>query len=121
MTAPAICVRAADTLAHAARVMAQRQVKRLPVVDAHGRLVGVVSRGDLLKVFLRPDAEPRDPPPRRHPGAGRSGRRGQRSSAARRVMPCRERSRRSSHTLIRVIETGPPRMSAARTPNGTPS
>ncbi len=37
--------------------MARRHVKRLPVVDAEGRLVGVVSRGDLLKVFLRPDED----------------------------------------------------------------
>lgn len=32
-------------------------VKRLPVVDALGRIVGVVSRGDLLKVRLRADAD----------------------------------------------------------------
>lgn len=57
MTAPAVCVRAGATLAEAARTMARRHVKRLPVVDAEGRLVGVVSRGDLLKVFLRPDED----------------------------------------------------------------
>ncbi|MFC5905866.1 CBS domain-containing protein [Streptacidiphilus monticola] len=55
MTAPAVTVHADATLAEAARVMAVRRVKRLPVVDAEGVLVGVVSRGDLLKVFLRPD------------------------------------------------------------------
>jgi predicted transcriptional regulator len=32
-------------------------VKRLPVVDDLGRLIGIVSRGDLLKVHLRPDDE----------------------------------------------------------------
>ncbi|WP_340562242.1 CBS domain-containing protein [Streptomyces sp. GSL17-111] len=57
MTAPAISVRADATLAHAARAMARRGVKRLPVVDTEGRLAGLVSRGDLLKVFLRPDEE----------------------------------------------------------------
>lgn len=57
MTAPAITVHADATIAHAARTMAVRKVKRLPVVDAMGRLEGVVSRGDLLKVFLREDAE----------------------------------------------------------------
>ncbi len=55
MTAPPITVRAAATLPHAARLMARHRVKRLPVVDAHGVLRGVVSRADLLKVFLRSD------------------------------------------------------------------
>jgi osmotically-inducible protein OsmY len=35
--------------------MDAKKVKRLPVVDELGRLVGVVTRGDLLKVHLRPD------------------------------------------------------------------
>lgn len=39
----------------AARLMADRRIKRLPVVDADGRLKGIVSRADLLKIFLRPD------------------------------------------------------------------
>ncbi|MEU1305276.1 CBS domain-containing protein [Streptomyces shenzhenensis] len=55
MSTPAVSVRADATLAEAARIMALRQVKRLPVVTAEGLLDGVVSRGDLLKVFLRPD------------------------------------------------------------------
>ncbi|WP_128378854.1 CBS domain-containing protein [Streptomyces cavernae] len=57
MSAPAVTVHADASLAEAARIMARRRVKRLPVVDAVGMLQGVVSRGDLLKVFLRPDAE----------------------------------------------------------------
>ena len=48
------------TLAEAARRMADRGVKGLPVVDEHGALVGVVSRSDLVKVFLRGDDEIRD-------------------------------------------------------------
>ncbi|MCX4649940.1 CBS domain-containing protein [Streptomyces sp. NPDC055059] len=55
MSTPAVTVHADATLAEAARVMALRHVKRLPVVNAEGVLEGVVSRGDLLKVFLRPD------------------------------------------------------------------
>ncbi|WNO70286.1 CBS domain-containing protein [Streptomyces sp. AM8-1-1] len=55
MTRPAITVPGEAPLAHAARKMAVDRVKRLPVVDAAGRLHGVVSRSDLLKVFLRPD------------------------------------------------------------------
>ncbi|MFG2302598.1 CBS domain-containing protein [Actinacidiphila glaucinigra] len=57
MSAPAVCVHADATLAQAARVMAFRHVKRLPVIDGEGMLRGIVSRGDLLKVFLRPDEE----------------------------------------------------------------
>ncbi|GAB2942410.1 CBS domain-containing protein [Streptomyces heilongjiangensis] len=57
MTSPAVTVRADATLAEAARAMARARVKRLPVVDELGMLEGVVSRGDLLKVFLRGDDE----------------------------------------------------------------
>ncbi len=57
MTSPAITVRAGATIAHAARTMALRNVKRLPVVDAHEHLTGVISRSDVLKVFLRPDED----------------------------------------------------------------
>ncbi|MFE2245333.1 CBS domain-containing protein [Streptomyces lavendulae] len=57
MTRPAVTVRKDATIPTAARLMARRHLKRLPVVDGDGRLVGVVSRGDLLKVFLRPDED----------------------------------------------------------------
>ncbi|MBO1334399.1 CBS domain-containing protein [Streptomyces sp. VRA16 Mangrove soil] len=57
MTTPAVCVRPDATLAEAARIMAHRKVKRLPVVNAEGMLEGIVSRSDLLKVFLRTDEE----------------------------------------------------------------
>ncbi|TLQ47530.1 CBS domain-containing protein [Streptomyces marianii] len=55
MSAPPVTVRAGATLPHAARLMARQHVKRLPVVDAHGVLKGIVSRADLLRVFLRSD------------------------------------------------------------------
>ncbi|MDC2948884.1 CBS domain-containing protein [Streptomyces heilongjiangensis] len=57
MSAPALTVHPDATLAQAARIMAVRHVKRLPVVDDIGMLQGIVSRADLLKVFLRPDEE----------------------------------------------------------------
>ncbi|WP_369241090.1 CBS domain-containing protein [Streptomyces sp. R21] len=57
MSSPAVTVGVDATLAQAARIMAHTFVKRLPVVDAEGRLQGLVSRCDLLKVFLRSDAE----------------------------------------------------------------
>ncbi|MFF3941058.1 CBS domain-containing protein [Streptomyces phaeofaciens] len=57
MTVPAVTVRADDTVARAARIMARRNLKGLPVVDEAGALQGIVSRTDLLKVFLRDDAD----------------------------------------------------------------
>ncbi|MEV5845319.1 CBS domain-containing protein [Streptomyces sp. NPDC051985] len=60
MTVPPVTVHADDTVVAAARTMTEHHVERLPVVDEEDRLVGIVTRGDLLKVFLRPDAEIRD-------------------------------------------------------------
>jgi CBS-domain-containing membrane protein len=57
MSSPALTTRPDATLAEAARTMAHAEVKRLPVVDELGLLQGVVSRADLLKVFLRSDEE----------------------------------------------------------------
>ena len=57
MSSPPVVVRAGTPIAAAARLMDAEHVKRLPVVDEHGRLLGIVSRGDLLKVHLRPDDE----------------------------------------------------------------
>ena len=55
MTSPAITIGPDATIPAAARLMNTSRVRRLPVVDEQGRLVGVVSRRDLLSVFLRPD------------------------------------------------------------------
>ncbi len=55
MTGPPVTVAPEDTVEHAARLMYTRKVKRLPVVDAGGRLAGIVSRADVLSVFGRPD------------------------------------------------------------------
>ncbi|MCX5554657.1 CBS domain-containing protein [Streptomyces sp. NBC_00038] len=55
MSSPAVTARPEWTVVEAARVMEQSRVKRLPVVDEAGRLVGVISRADLLHVFLRGD------------------------------------------------------------------
>ena len=57
MTHPAVTVRPDDTVEHAARMMYTLRVKRLPVVDAGGHLIGIVSRSDVLAVFDRPDSE----------------------------------------------------------------
>ena len=55
MTAPAITAHPEMPITEAARLMRDRKVKRLPVADAAGTMVGIVARVDLLKVFLRPD------------------------------------------------------------------
>ncbi|UBU08763.1 CBS domain-containing protein [Nonomuraea gerenzanensis] len=57
MTSPAHVTTPDTSVVSAARLMDRYGVKRLPVVDADGRLVGIVSRRDLIKVFLRPDQE----------------------------------------------------------------
>jgi CBS domain-containing protein len=57
MTSPAVTVTADDTLERAARLMYTRKVKRLPVVDANGHLVGIIGRADLLTVFDRSDED----------------------------------------------------------------
>ncbi|MFJ4007432.1 CBS domain-containing protein [Streptomyces sp. NPDC090023] len=55
MSAPAVCARPEWSVVEAARLMETQDVKRLPVVDEADRLVGIVSRGDLLRIFLRRD------------------------------------------------------------------
>jgi CBS domain-containing protein len=55
MTAPAVTVAPTETVTRAARLMEAARVKRMPVVDADGRLVGIVSRRDLVRLYTRPD------------------------------------------------------------------
>lgn len=57
MTSPVITTHPDASLASAARLMNDHHIRRLPVLDASGALIGMVSRRDLLRVFLRPDAE----------------------------------------------------------------
>jgi CBS domain-containing protein len=57
MNAPAVTVMDTTSVVGAARIMEAEELKRLPVVDDMGRLVGMVTRRDLLKVFLRTDGE----------------------------------------------------------------
>lgn len=57
MTSPAITIRPQATVTDAARLMHSRKVKRLPVTDADGKLVGIVSRVDLLGIYDRPDEQ----------------------------------------------------------------
>jgi CBS domain-containing protein len=57
MTKPAVTIGPTEFVSRAARLMYERKVKRLPVVDDDGRLVGIVSRADVLSVYSRPDAD----------------------------------------------------------------
>lgn len=57
MTKPPVTIGPNEFVSRAARLMYERKVKRLPVVDDDGRLVGIVSRTDLLSVYNRPDAD----------------------------------------------------------------
>src|SRR5579863_3285761 len=51
MTKPAVTIGADEPVSHAARLMYGRRVKRLPVIDADGTLVGIVTRSDVLSVY----------------------------------------------------------------------
>ena len=57
MTVPAVTIEPTVSLVMAIRRMNDQGVKRMPVVTSEGRLVGVVSRADLLKVFIRTDED----------------------------------------------------------------
>jgi CBS domain-containing protein len=57
MTSPAVTIQRDASVVIAARVMQDRRIKRLPVVGQDGKLVGIVSRADLLSVYERPDPD----------------------------------------------------------------
>ena len=57
MTSPALTITPDRTVAEAATIMLDETVNRLPVVDEDGTLVGLLSRGDLVRAFARPDGE----------------------------------------------------------------
>ncbi|WP_327366053.1 CBS domain-containing protein [Streptomyces sp. NBC_01217] len=55
MSTPAVTVHPEQSVPDAARLMERRGVERLPVVDEEDRLIGIATRRDLLRVFLRTD------------------------------------------------------------------
>lgn len=57
MTRPAVTIGPDEPVAHAARLMYSLRLKRLPVTSGDGRLIGIVTRADVLSVYSRPDAE----------------------------------------------------------------
>ncbi|WP_414170635.1 CBS domain-containing protein [Streptoverticillium reticulum] len=60
MSAPPVCARPEWNVVETARLMSVQGVKRLPVVDETDRLVGIISRADILRVFLREDTAIRE-------------------------------------------------------------
>lgn len=57
MTKPAVTTSPGELVSDAARLMSSRKLRRLPVVDGHGRLAGIISRADVLSVFGRTDED----------------------------------------------------------------
>ena len=57
MTSPALTILPHRTATAAARELVEQGVNRLPVVGVDGRLVGIVTRADLVRAFTRPDAQ----------------------------------------------------------------
>jgi len=57
MTAPAVTISPDATVAAAVRMMTEHHVRRLPVTGTDRQLIGIVSRRDVLSVFLRPDTD----------------------------------------------------------------
>jgi CBS-domain-containing membrane protein len=57
MSTDLVTIGSDSTLAQATKLMTERKVKRLPVVDHKGGLIGIVSRAHLIKVFLRSNEE----------------------------------------------------------------
>ncbi|MFF9623667.1 CBS domain-containing protein [Streptomyces griseosporeus] len=57
MSTPAITVHPEQSVPQAARLMERHGIERLPVVDEEDRLIGIATRRDLLRVFLRSDGD----------------------------------------------------------------
>lgn len=60
MTSPAVTISPDQSVVAAARLMDRNKVKRLPVTGPDGRVKGILSRCDLVRVFLRPDSSIRE-------------------------------------------------------------
>lgn len=57
MSSPAVTIRSDQPTVQAARLIAGRGVNRLPVVDEDERIVGIVTRADVVRAFARSDEE----------------------------------------------------------------
>lgn len=52
MTKKAITVTSAMTVSEAARLMGDKKINRLPVVDEKGDLIGIITRGDVIGTLV---------------------------------------------------------------------
>ena len=57
MSEPAVTTSPDELVSSVARLMSERKLRRVPVTDRRGRLVGIVCQSDVLSVFGRPDEE----------------------------------------------------------------
>jgi CBS-domain-containing membrane protein len=57
MSAPALTIGPRRPVTEAATTMIEEGVNRLPVVDDEKHLIGIVTRADLVRAFVRSDAE----------------------------------------------------------------
>ena len=57
MTRPAVTTSPDELVTSVARLMSSRRLRRVPVVDSQGHLVGIICRSDVLSVFSRPDED----------------------------------------------------------------
>jgi CBS domain-containing protein len=57
MSSPAVTIRCDETVVHAARLIVERGVNRMPVVDEDGKLVGILTRADVVRAFVRSDEQ----------------------------------------------------------------
>ena len=57
MSAPALTIGPRKPVTEAATMMIEEGVNRLPVVDDEERLIGIITRADLVRAFVRSDAE----------------------------------------------------------------
>src|SRR5690242_20025827 len=57
MTSPPVTVRSTETVTRVARLMEAARIKRVPVVDELGHLIGIVSRRDLVRMYTLSDKQ----------------------------------------------------------------
>jgi CBS domain-containing protein len=53
MSKKVFSVKPEDTILEAARIMSKKDVRRLPVIDENGKLVGIISRTDILRALIK--------------------------------------------------------------------
>jgi len=54
MTPNPVTIRQNDTVAHAAKIMYEQKISDVPVVDQSKRVIGVLSRSDILRSVSLP-------------------------------------------------------------------